>query len=111
VTELDEIDGQAYQLAALRHQLGERLDEQHAAALGQSWDALVDRVSALSAYADRLAALESEHAAIADDDATARLLAGTVRDELASEQLRDLAAGAGDPTDITNYGTSHRNAT
>jgi hypothetical protein len=106
VTELDEIDDQAYQLAELRHRLGEQLDEHHAAALRQSWDALVDRVSALSAYADRLPALASERAAPADD-AVARLLAGTARDELASEQVRDLTAG----TDVTNYGTSHRNAT
>lgn len=112
VTELDEIDDQAYQLAALRHQLGERPDEHHAAALQQSWDALVDRVSALSAYADLLVALESEPGVLADD-AAARLLTGTVRDELATAQLRDLAAGAGRPpgTDVTNYGTSHRNAT
>jgi hypothetical protein len=106
-TELDEIDDQAYQLAALRHRLGEQPDEQHAAALDQSWDAIVDRVSALSAYADRLAALASERGIRADDDAAARLIAGTVRDELAAEQLRDLTTA----TDVTNYGTSHRNAT
>jgi hypothetical protein len=107
VTELDEIDDQAYQLAALRHRLGEQPDEQHAAAVDQSWNALVDRVSALSAYADRLAALAAEPAISADDDAAARLIAGTVRDELATEQLRDLTTDA----DVTNYGTSHRNAT
>jgi hypothetical protein len=107
VTELDEIDDQAYQLAALRHRLGEQPDEQHAAAVDQSWNALVDRVSALSAYADRLAALAAERAISADDDAAARLIAGTVRDELATEQLRDLTTDA----DVTNYGTSHRNAT
>jgi hypothetical protein len=105
VTELDQIDEQAYQLAALRHRLGDQPDEHHAAALDQSWDALVDRVSALSAYADRLAALASERAVRADDDAAARLIAGTVRDELAAGQLRDLT------DDVTNYGTSHRNAT
>jgi hypothetical protein len=67
----------------------------------------VDRVSALSDYADRLTALASAHAVRADDDAAARLIAGTVRDELATEQVRDLTADA----DVTNYGTSHRNAT
>jgi hypothetical protein len=105
VTELDEIDDQAYQLAALRHRLGEQPDEHHAAAVDQSWNALVDRVTALSEYADRLAALASEHAVRADDEAAARLIAGTVRDELAAGQLRDLT------DDVTNYGTSHRNAT
>jgi hypothetical protein len=54
-----------------------------------------------------LAALASERAGRADDDAAARLIAGTVRDELATEQLRDLTTDA----EITNYGTSHRNAT
>lgn len=107
VTELDEIDDQAFQLAVLRRKLGGQPDEQHAAALRRSWDALVDRVSALSAYADRLAALRSEQNAVAADSAVARLLAGTARDELASEQVRDLTA----TTDVTNYGTSHRNAT
>jgi hypothetical protein len=111
VTELDEIDEQAFQLAVLRRKLGDQPDEQHAAALRRSWDALVDRVSALSAYADRLAALQSERNAVAADSAVARLLAGTARDELASEQVRDLTASAADPTDVTNYGTSHRNAT
>jgi hypothetical protein len=56
-----------------------------------------------------LAALGSEPTPSADD-AVGRLLAGTARDELASEQVRDLTAGA-DPADVTNYGTSHRNAT
>jgi hypothetical protein len=107
ITELDEIDEQAYQLAELRQRLGEQPDEHHAAAVDQSWNALVDRVTALSAYADRLAALASERAVRADDDAAARLIAGTVRDELATEQLRDLTTDA----EITNYGTSHRNAT
>jgi len=107
LTELDEIDDQAFHLAVLRRKLGDLPDEQHADALQRSWDALVDRVSALSEYADRLAALQSEHDAVAADSAVARLLAGTARDELASEQVRDLTAG----TDVTNYGTSHRNAT
>jgi hypothetical protein len=107
ITELDEIDDQAFHLAVLRRKLGDLPDEDHAAALQRSWDALVDRVSALSAYADRLAALQTERNAVAADEAVARLLAGTARDELASEQVRDLTAG----TDVTNYGTSHRNAT
>jgi hypothetical protein len=95
VTELDDIDAQAYQLAELRSRTGGQ--GHHEEVLRQGWDALVDRVSALSNYADRLAGLAPELARRAEadraahaDDAAARLLAGSVRDELASDQVRGL---------------------
>jgi hypothetical protein len=101
-TELDEIDEQAYQLASLRHQLGDRPPDHHADVLNQSWNTLVDRVTALRVYADRLRALESVLTHHATDDrtaladaATASLIAGSVRDELASDQVRSLADDLG----------------
>ncbi|HEX3786424.1 MAG TPA: hypothetical protein VHW44_01065 [Pseudonocardiaceae bacterium] len=128
LTELDEIDEQAHRLAALRHQAGEpdpgRPDSgQPANELTQSWDALVDRVAALSVYADRLQALEADLAQLAATERAelpggpaAQLIAGSVRDELASDQLRTLAEDLrhrsdGQSGDVTNYGTSHRNGT
>lgn len=74
--ELDEIDAQAYRLAQADGELHR-----------QGWDALVDRVSALSDYADRLAALETEQALTVDDP---HLLAGSAGDELATDHVRRL---------------------
>jgi hypothetical protein len=119
MTELHEIDEQAYRLAELRDQAGPAVEDRHGPVLTQGWDALVDRVAALSLYADRLAALESrlaqqaagERAALADGPA-AVLVAGAVRDELATDHLRALADDLGQPDgDVTNSSTSHRNAT
>jgi len=86
LAELDDIDAQAHRLAELREQAGDH----PADVLTQGWDALVDRVSALSAYADRLAALESTPAVAPTDDTATQLLAGSVRDELASDHVRGL---------------------
>ena len=100
VTELDEIDAQAYRLAQ---------SHEHPDVHRQGWDALVDRVSALSAYAERLVALENVPASgVADDDAAAHLLAGAVRDELATDQVRGMTR---DLPEITSSDSSHRNAT
>lgn len=74
--ELDEIDAQAYRLAQAEGEVHR-----------QGWDALVDRVSALSDYADRLAVLETEPAPTMDDP---HLLAGSARDELATDHVRRL---------------------
>lgn len=100
VTELDEIDAQACRLAQLRD---------HPDVHRQGWDALVDRVSALSDYADRLTAMVEQQATrTAPDDEAARLLAGSVRDELATDQVRSLTR---DLPEITSSETSRRNAT
>jgi hypothetical protein len=104
LAELDDIDAQAYRLA----ELGSHSGNQHAEVVDQGWDALVDRVSALSAYADRLAALETEPAAAPIDAAANQLLAGSARDELASDHVRGLTR---DLPDVTNSETSHRNST
>lgn len=76
--ELDEIDAQAYRLAQSEGELHR-----------QGWDALVDRVSALSDYADRLATLETEPIPAIDDP---HLVAGSVRDELAADHVRRLTS-------------------
>lgn len=113
-SELDEIDDQALRLAQLRHELGEHEP------LTPGWPALVDRVAALRLYANRLLALESElarqaaadRAALLDLNA-ATLAAGAARDELATDHVRALAEDLRyrTPGEITNSGTSHRNAT
>jgi hypothetical protein len=117
MTELHEIDEQAYRLARLRHEAGAVVQDRHGPVLTQGWDALVDRVAALSMYADRLAALESRLAELAagaraalTDDPAAGLVAGAVRDELATDHLRALADDLR-ALEVTNSSTSHRNAT
>src|SRR5262249_32836326 len=101
--ELDEIDEQAHRIAVVRHQLGET---------PVGWLALVERVAALSLYANRLLVLEGElarqeaadRAGMVELSAAARA-AGAVRDELATEHVRALA------DELTNSETSQRNAT
>jgi hypothetical protein len=105
--ELDQIDGRAHELAALRHQAGDRVGREHAAVLADSWTALVDRVAALSGYADRLPMMAHEPTELADEQ-VARLLAGRAGDELAADQVHALA---GELPAITNSETSHRNGT
>jgi hypothetical protein len=91
--ELDEIDARAYELAAFRHRLCSRpADVQHGHVLEHSWHALVDRVAALAAYADRLAVLDSRPAETLTEDEVARLAAGWAGNELAAEQVRALTA-------------------
>lgn len=91
-TELDEIDEQAHRLAEVG------AESPGAQAVGQGWDAVVDRVAALFLYAERLRAMaadlarhaEQERAGLADDRA-ATLVAGSVRDEMAADHVRALA--------------------
>jgi hypothetical protein len=119
MTELHEIDEQAHRLAELRHRAGPAVEDRHGPVLTHGWDTLVDRVAALSVYANRLAALESrlahraadERAALTDEPA-ATLVAGSARDELATDHLRALADDLRhlDP-DVTNSSTSRRSAT
>jgi hypothetical protein len=124
MTELHEIDEQAYRLAELRQHAGPAVEDRHGPVLTQGWDALVDRVATLSLYANRLAALESRLAeqaagarAALSDESAAVLVAGAVRDELATDHVRaladDLLAQTGDAQagEITSSSTSHRNAT
>jgi hypothetical protein len=101
-SELDEIDEQAHRLARVR------AESPGAEAVSQGWDAVVDRVAALSLYAERLRDLTSElerraveeRAALADEQA-ATLVAGSVRDELAADHVRALTEDLRDlgPTD------------
>lgn len=92
IAELDQIDEQAHRIAVARQQ-------QHGApdpVLDQAWDALVDRVAALTAYADNLDGLGAAQAAAinrlgGDPVRDSDLLAGSTRDRLALEQLYALS--------------------
>ena len=91
--ELDEIDARAYELAAFRHRLSSRpVDVQHGEVVEHSWHALVDRVAALAAYAERLVSLDSRPAETLTDDELARLATGWAGNELATDQVRALTA-------------------
>jgi hypothetical protein len=93
--ELEEIDGQAYQLAAsdpARDANGAPAPEPTPPAViahRSARDALGRRVGALSAYADAVSALSPEPPASeseADDAQVQRALTATVRDEFATDQ-------------------------
>jgi hypothetical protein len=99
--ELDQIDEQAIGLALLRAQLTSGVQvpgDQRAVAVEQGWQRLVDRVAGLAVYADRLAGVQqrlarqaAEYEASYADGTVARLVAGAVRDELATDTLRSLS--------------------
>ncbi|HEX5400970.1 MAG TPA: hypothetical protein VFX16_01565 [Pseudonocardiaceae bacterium] len=122
LTELNDVDRQAYELAELRHQLtvaGLPADERHDAVLARSWAALIDRVASLTVYSDRLRALETvlaqraatERAELAEAQ-VAKVVTGWASDELAAGQVIALAGELRHETDaVTNSETSHRNAT
>jgi hypothetical protein len=66
--ELDQIDEQAFGLAALRAQLAsgpQVVGDQRAIAVEQGWSRLVDRVAGLAVYAQRLDGVGGGHAALA----------------------------------------------
>ena len=99
ISELDQIDEQAYQLAQLRATLGQagapRAEPD--AALEHGWNALVDRVAALLVYAGKLGVFERDLAQRVTydrmrqaDEQVARLLAGAARDDLAADTLHAL---------------------
>jgi hypothetical protein len=117
VAELDAIDGRAFELADLCHRLGvpgRSADDTYGAVLTRSWEALVDRVAALATYADRLHVLDAEltdraraqRRALAEAQVE-RLVTGWAGDELAADQVRDLAGDLG----FTSGEPSHRNGT
>lgn len=104
--ELDQIDEQAFGLAALRAQLaaGVRVTgDQRVVAVEQGWQHLLDRVASLAVYADRLVNVQqrlareaAEHEANHADGTVAKLVAGAVRDELAADTLRSLSDELGE---------------
>lgn len=92
IAELDQIDDQAHRIALARQQQAGAPDP----LLEQSWQALVDRVAALTAYADSLDGLAAAQAATVDQLGgdpvrDSDLLAGSTRDQLALEQLYALS--------------------
>jgi hypothetical protein len=119
LTELADVDRQAYELAELRHQLSNdtTADGRHDVVLARSWAALVDRVASLTIYADRLRALETVHAQRAAtelaeraEEQVAKVVTGWANDELAAGQVVALAGELHNEA-LTNSETSHRNAT
>ncbi len=107
--ELDQIDEQAMGLATLRAQLasGVRIPgDQRAAAIEQGCTA-VDRVAGLAVYAERLDGIQlklareaAENEAAYADGTVAKLVAGAVRDELASDTLRSLSDELSPPSEL-----------
>ena len=92
VFELDQIDDQAHRIAVARQQQPGTTDP----VLDQAWDAAVDRVAALTAYADNIDGLaKSQQDAInrlgGDPVRDSNLLAGSTQDQLAFEQLYALS--------------------
>jgi len=92
IFELDQIDDQAHRIALARQQQPGTTDP----VLDQAWDAAVDRVAALTAYADNLDGLaRSQQDAInrlgGDPVRDSNLLAGSTQDQLAFEQLYALS--------------------
>lgn len=88
--ELDQIDNQAHRIAVARHGQGAG-PATDTAVVESAWDATVNRVAALVAYADNLDGLTARSAAAipggGDPVRNADLLTGSVRDEFAVEQL------------------------
>jgi hypothetical protein len=85
--ELDQVDEQAYQVAAARHDSAALGDP---AAVDAAWEAALNRVAALTAYANRISGSDARHADLAKQGDPVRdenLLAGSARDELAVEEL------------------------
>jgi hypothetical protein len=104
IAELDQVDDQAHRIAdARRQQPGARATTDPV--VEQAWEATVDRVAALSAYADNLDGLAAAQAEAinrlgGDPVRDTDLLAGSARDEFALAQLYALSmylnANAGD---------------
>ncbi|HVU92572.1 MAG TPA: hypothetical protein VHC23_10080, partial [Jatrophihabitans sp.] len=86
--ELDQIDEQAHRIAAARTATGPVTADP---AVDRAWEAAVDRVAALTAYANELDGYaqrrREEQARLGDPVRDTDLLAGSAQDELALEQL------------------------
>jgi len=91
-TELDQIDEQAHRIGTARHEGGAAPGT--TPVIAAAWEATLNRVAALTAYASHLdgyderrrTALARQGDPLRDSD----LMAGSVRDELASDELTAL---------------------
>lgn len=88
--ELDQIDEQAHRVAAARHATaGAGLGDP--AAVDAAWEAVLNRVAALTEYANQLSGYDTRPAgeltAQGDPVRDSSLLAGSARDEMALDQL------------------------
>jgi hypothetical protein len=90
--ELDQIDEQAHRIALARH-----VDRSGSPAVDAAWESALNRVAALSAYADGIGGLSGPANQARESD----LLAGSAGDELALERLAELTvfldAGRSEP--------------
>ncbi len=88
--ELDQIDDQAYRIAAARHEHGTAAPGS-APVVDAAWEATLNRVAALTAYADRLDGYDTQRVEAltrqGDPVRDSNLMAGSVRDELAIDEL------------------------
>lgn len=89
-SELDQIDDQTHRIATARHEHG-AVELGNAEVVDKAWEATLNRVAALTAYADELdgsaARRAAELTAQGDPVRDSNLLAGSVRDEMAFDQL------------------------
>jgi hypothetical protein len=99
--ELDQIDEQAHRIAVARQQQLAAQPAPDAAVIDRAWESTLDRVAALSAYADNLDGTAPVSAAGTDAVGNSDLLTGSARDELAGQQMLALwtylDANRGDP--------------
>jgi hypothetical protein len=88
--ELDQIDDQSHRIAAARTQYGGALPTA-TPALDTAWTTCVDRVAALTAYANQLDGYDQRRAEMlarqGDPVRDTGLLAGSVSDEMASQEM------------------------
>jgi hypothetical protein len=95
--ELDQIDEQAHRIAAARHEhaTGSPPALGTAPVVDAAWDATLTRVAALTAYANELDGADTRHIEAmtrqGDPLRDSDLMAGSVRDEMALEQLLALS--------------------
>lgn len=92
--ELDQVDAQAFRVAAARYEGssgGLPLERPADPVVERAWQAVVTRVAALTCYADSLDGLaESRARSLADPVRDAGLLGGSFQDELATQNLAAL---------------------
>jgi hypothetical protein len=88
--ELDQIDDQAHRIATARHSSGE-VASGTTPVVDSAWEATLNRVAALTAYANQLDGYDerrrAELARQGDPVRDSDLMAGSVRDEMAVDQL------------------------
>lgn len=92
-SELDQIDDQAHRIASARHEHAPGVPPAQGTStvVESAWEATLTRVAALTAYADQLDGADTrrmqEMTRLGDPVRDSNLMAGSVRDEMAVDQL------------------------